>query len=220
MSGGLPVPLDSAPRRALLELVKRGGAVTLDQAVEALELSKTAVRGHLLRLEELGLIERIAVSADGPGRPPLAYRISDQGQSLFPTSDSAVLTALLGFLVESGAEALLETFFAGLWAVRREEYELELARGDGEALPDRLRALNAVLERSHFMPHISVGSGHGVTVRECHCPFPAAVRATRLPCRMEARFLADVVGAEAQSVRYAAPGEPTCVYQFGEPPAE
>ncbi len=220
MIDDLLVPLDSAPRRTLLEFVKRRGAVTLDEAVAALGLSKTAVRGHLLRLEELGLLERIAASTDRPGRPPLAYRVSAQGERLFPSSDSAALTALLVFLAESGAGALLETFFAGLWAARRAEYQAELARGDGDALPDRLRALSAVLERGHFMPRVSHDGGCGVTVRECHCPLPAAVRATRLPCEMEARFLAGVIGAEPQSVRYASPEAPGCVYRFGDMPAE
>lgn len=220
MIDGLPMPLNSAPRQALLELVKRSGTFTLDQAVAAMDLSKTAVRGHLLRLEELGLVERISVPTDGPGRPPLAYQVSAQGQQLFPTSDSAVLTALLEFMVQSGAEALLQTFFANLWMARLDEYRAELVGSKGDALPERIRALSAVLERAHFMPRISHTTGCGVTIRECHCPFPAAVRATRLPCQMEARFLTEVIGAEPHSIRYATPENPGCVYQFSNPPAE
>lgn len=223
------------PRREIIHLLKERGTLCVDAASEALGQSRTATRAHLLHLEERGMIERVKLETNKRGRPPLAFKLTSEGESLFPRDDSEVLTDLLLFIKQQGQSELLEAFFEKLWAERFDEFERELAARGGE--PDdlirRVAALEAVLIRSHFMPRLEVLDGGEVErfdhelsatppdalrLRECNCPFPAVVRATKIPCRMEVEFLSKVFGRKPSRARFIHQGHSACVYDFISPP--
>lgn len=237
--GSLPPPtgLQSDARRQILGDIKRRGTMTVDQIVDAMAMSKTAVRAHLQRLESLGLVLRTQTKQPGRGRPCLAYRVSDDGAALFPSSDAAVLTELLRFLQDQGHTQTLQTFFDGLWAHRRTEFASALAEHAGSDAPTmqhRLTVLREVLERHHFMPRVPdvapppIASERrpdgrrrtpGLTVQVCHCPFPATVRATRLPCRLETAFMAEALGRPA-TVTTMSESRPECTFTFAPDDSE
>lgn len=203
----------SKPRRALLDLIKRSGVTTIDEAVRAVSSSKNTVRSHLLKLEELGLVERVQVEGQHRGRPPLAYRVCERAQDAFPTDDGEVLTGLISHLCAHGHKDLVDGFFESMWQARQDEYARGLAGqlGDPERLSTRLRVLKEVLELHHFMPEVQ-WQGDRLSVKECNCPFPAAVRASRAPCRLEAQFLGHVVGRPPDHVRYSDATSSPCAF--------
>jgi predicted ArsR family transcriptional regulator len=210
----------------ILRALKRRGTMTVDELVEHFELSKTAIRAHLLRLEDDEMIERHQVPSNGPGRPPLAYRVTECGAEVFGSADSAVLTRLLDYLEREEAMHLVQGFFEELWSDRLAEYRHMLnAEENGSAsLQDRLEVLEELLSTHDFMPVVDTRTGEDgaarVTVRECNCPFPAAVRATRSPCRLEAKFLAEVLGAQIQRTSFASKRSETCLFEFEVAAAE
>jgi len=59
--------------------------ITIDQLSEETLLSPGAVRQHLLALEAQGLVSYIRVR-EGPGRPRHVFRLTTQGEDLFPQS--------------------------------------------------------------------------------------------------------------------------------------
>jgi len=225
----------SKQHQVILELIKRNGTLSIDDLVAELNLSKNATRSHLLNLEKLGLLERVESAKPQRGRPKLSYRISAKGQVLFPTSDREILTSLLQFLIDKGQTDLVEAFFREMWERRHLDYQQELLAQKGEStdLQTRLQALQAVLEKGHFMPEVqaetqSTESSEDttdpktfqVTIKECNCPFPAAVRATRVPCRLEGDFLAQVIGTSPDSIQYSSKEQGYCLYQFSIQPKE
>ena len=217
-------------RRHLLDEIKLAGVATVDELVLQLGLSKTAVRAHLLPMEAEGLLERVTSDSGRPGRPPLAFRITAKANGLYPTLESELLSELLGFLNADGKSDLIELFFERLWQKRYDEFAAELASQSAAEPVDKLAALQRVLERNHFMPKIEIirlprSRNRGeertcVRVSECHCPLAAAVNATTLPCRMEARFLASVIGVKPSSVRTAPDHLGHCVFTFQLEPAK
>ncbi len=81
----------------------------------------------------------------------------------------------------------------------------------------RLSQLQKLLEQNDFMPRIERRARAGeklVVVRECNCPLPAAVRATNIPCRLEAEFLAEAVGGTPVATHVAANRADTCRFEF------
>ncbi len=213
-------------RTRILSTLKRRGRATVDDLVQALDLSKTAVRAQLLRLEEQGLISRaVPPTPAKPGRPPLTFKVTGKGDSVFPSDDGALLTRLLRFLSDTGETRIMEDFFAELWREREAEYERRLGKNKGrrDSLASRLAAAKQVLAAGNFMPRIERATSAnrdgapGVCIRECHCPLPAAVRATRIPCKLEAKFLERVVGTAPERVRYTTPRDPVCSFEFPEP---
>src|SRR5690554_2038126 len=104
-------------KKQILDLMKRKGRVSIDETSAHTGLAKTTLREHFLQLERDGYINRDYIRS-GPGRPSLQYRISNKGNSLFPSSESELIKKLLSFLKEQGDEQTIEDFFSVFWEER------------------------------------------------------------------------------------------------------
>ena len=71
-------PMSESSDRAILDLIRREGPLTVAALAGRLGVTATAVRNRLTRLVEAGLVERQA-EAGGRGRPRHAYRASADG---------------------------------------------------------------------------------------------------------------------------------------------
>lgn len=214
MGTALPLlPKEAAPlgqkgqRGVVLVHLKRAQPLTAKELAARLRVSLNAARHHLKELEAEGLVvyER---EHRGVGAPAFAYRLSPAGEALFPRRYEETLTALLEQMVErdgrEAAVALLASYFAGL--TRRLQTELADATP-----PERLRALGRVLSEEGYMAEVTALAGSG-TLTEHNCAIPAV--AERFPeiCAAEARFLADVLGAEVDRREHMLNGCSACEY--------
>jgi DeoR family transcriptional regulator, suf operon transcriptional repressor len=214
MGATLPLfPKDGSPlgqkgqRGAVLVHLKRSQRLTAKELATRLGVSLNAVRHHLKELEVEGLVE-YEREHRGVGAPVFAYRLSAAGEALFPRRYEETLTALLEHMVrEHGREsavALLESYFAGL--ARRVHGELS-----GASPAERLHTLGRVLSDEGYMAEVSESAGHS-TLTEHNCAIPAV--AERFPeiCAAEARFLAEVLGAEVDRREHMLTGCSACEY--------
>jgi DeoR family suf operon transcriptional repressor len=191
----------------VLVQLKRDRRLTARELGQRLGMSLNAVRHHLKELEAEGLVayER---EHRGVGAPAFAYRLTPAGEALFPRRYEETLTALLDQMVErDGREAavsLLEAHFSEL--ARRLKLELV-----GYTPAQRLRALARVLSEEGYMAEVRGGSVEG-TLTEHNCAIPAV--AERFPeiCAAEARFLADVLGAQVDRREHMLSGCSACEY--------
>lgn len=204
--------VSSDTRRELLQLVKRQGSLSLDEAMEALGMARTTVREHLLRLERKGLVER-STERNGRGRPSLRYEMTPKAKILFPSRDGELMGQLLAFLREEGADELVTAFFESYWQERTARVKQKLAELSEDDIEGRLERLATLLEEEGFMPRVEHGE-EGITIRECNCPFPEAVKHTRIPCRLEAAFYEALFGAEVKRSNYIPDGHPACTYEL------
>lgn len=191
----------------LLDLLKQSGGLSVDALVERSPLSKTTVRQHLISLEEQGLLVR-AYRKVGRGRPQLVYELSSEGQRLYPSQEGRLFRELLAYLQAEGQGHWIQSFFERFWEERRRRFDVRLA-SQGE---ERLSVLLAMLQDEGFMPEVVQSEDGVLTLRECNCPLSQAVEVTRLPCRLEARFIQQVLQREISSVRLMPQGEPICTY--------
>jgi DeoR family suf operon transcriptional repressor len=207
-SKSAPPPFgQKGPRGDVLVQLKRARRLTARELGQRLGISLNAVRHHLKELEAEGLVayER---EHRGVGAPAFAYRLTPAGEALFPRRYEETLTALLDQMVErDGREAavsLLEAHFSEL--TRRLKLELV-----GCTPAERLRALARVLSEEGYMAEVRGGSVEG-TLTEHNCAIPAV--AERFPeiCAAEARFLADVLGAQVDRREHMLSGCSACEY--------
>jgi predicted ArsR family transcriptional regulator len=203
----------SETKRDLLLLVKRRGSISLDDAEAATGLTRTTLREHFGHLEREGLIQRYT-RKQGRGRPSLRYELAERGQSVFPSRDGVLLRELLGFLTAEGHPELIERFFVAFWEARLEDARHRFQAMDEQDRAGRMRILEEMLREQGFMPEVRADE-EGVVIRECNCPFPEAVKKTRLPCRLEAEFFERLFEAPAIRVAYIPEGSPACTYEFG-----
>lgn len=202
----------SDTRRKLLLLIKRAGSISLDDAVSATGLARTTLREHLSQLEGDGLVSRTS-HRQGRGRPSLRFHLTSEGETLFPARDGVLLRRLLGYLEEQGMEDLVRGFFERFWEERRREFEFRLGSSGTDDPEKRIRVLEELLRDQGFMPQVEV-DGENLTIRECNCPFPAAVRHTRLPCRLEAEFFEQIFEKRMERVAYIPDGNASCTYRM------
>lgn len=208
-------PFPAGTKGDLLLLMKRQGTISMDDAEAATGFTRPTLRQHLGMLERDRLVER-STEKQGRGRPSLRYALTPEAEALFPSRDDVLLGRLLAFLQQRGEDALIQAFFEGYWEERLREVEHRLGRvpaGDEEG---RLAVLTELLREQGFMPEVRRDEG-GLIIRECNCPFPEAVKRTRLPCQLEARFFEQVFDDRIARVTYIPDGFPACTYEFPAP---
>ncbi len=212
-------PSQNDSRTSILEEIRRRGDVTIDEVVESVGLSKTAARAHILRMERDNIVARVDAEIEGRGRPAATFALTEHGATLFPSSDSALLTRLLRYLKQHDGEAFVTGFFEELWADRMADL-LEII-DETSTLEERLNAVEASLSAHHFMPTIerqSCADGSElVSVRECNCPFRTAADASRAPCRLEVDFLSRALGGAPNKISIATDRKGTCSFEFVVP---
>ncbi len=141
----------SGSKKELLDLIKRTGTLSMDEAVDQIELAKTTLREHLLQLERDGYVERDYVRS-GPGRPSLHYQLTPKGNSLFPSSESALIREMISYLKSRGKEETIEDFFETFWEDRLTNARKKIADAPADKPEVRVQILMEMLEKEGFMP--------------------------------------------------------------------
>lgn len=206
-------PGQKGPRGAILRELKAEPGQSARELGERLGLSLNAVRHHLKELEVAGLIE-YEREQRGVGAPAFAYRLSSQGQALFPTRLEGLLSQLLDHVVaregRDTAAHVLEGYFQELGA-RFEE------RVAGATLPERRAQITKLLADEGFMPEWRVAADGTRSILLHNCPLRCV--ADRLPevCAAETRFLSRVFGVPMERHDHQLGGAGACEYRL---PAE
>jgi predicted ArsR family transcriptional regulator len=202
-----------ASQRHLLDLLKRRGPSTLAELERVSGLARESVRDHLRSLAALGLVERSEVRRAGPGRPPLEYRLSARGESLFPRREGELLAELAAFLLAEGGEEQLARFFAARTEARRGPLQARVA---GLAGIERVREVARILDEQGFLAEVEeLPGGNGACrLRLCHCPLADLVRVSRLPCRAELALVGELLGEAPRREEFMPEGAICCTYQL------
>jgi predicted ArsR family transcriptional regulator len=208
-------PVDLIPsetKRRLLKLMKRRGEITLDDATEEIDRARPTLRDHL---DQMGRDELVArrPQKQGRGRPSMCYRLTPQGERLFPQREGAVFADFLTYLEEQEQEQLIEDFFDAFWDDRLEEVEQRLPTSLETAdTREIVGVLEDVLREKGFMPEVQVDDEQ-ITVEACNCPFASVVNATELPCSSEACFY-ETLFERVERTRHMPDGDTACIYEL------
>jgi predicted ArsR family transcriptional regulator len=202
----------SDSQKKLIRLVQRFEPISVFDAAERSGLAETTVRQHFDALENKNLVSPKKI-VEGRGRPKLRYSLSQRGRQLFPTQDGKILSNLLRFLGEEGCHTELDTFIRRYWDKREQQLRERLEQVDG-SLRERMNVLESFLEDEGFLPEVRIEEDGTVEIKECNCPMPQVVSVTKLPCRLEARFLEKIVERGLDRVTYMPEGYATCTYTF------
>jgi len=204
--------LRSETKRRLLDLMKRHGEITLDDAMEAIDRARPTLRDHLDQMGRDGLVDR-RTKKQGRGRPSMCYRMTPFAERLFPRREGAVFAEFLSYLQEQGHDDLIEAFFDSFWEARLDEVKRRLPGSLEEAAVQQIVAtLKDVLRDDGFMPDVHVEEDC-VIVEECNCPFAEIVDATDLPCASEACFYEALFG-RVERTRHIPEGDAACAYEL------
>lgn len=207
----LSAPGLSGTRRELVNSLKRRGAATIPLLSEEARLNVETVRHHLQALTAEGLVERRGTRRSGPGRPEVVYALTAAAEALFPRREGEVLRGLVMHLVSTGNEAMLEEFFDGYIAERRDAALARVAGLEGAA---RVEEAARILTELGFMALAHEGAEQP-ELRLCHCPLRKVVDVTRVPCRAELGFVRELLGERLTRMSYIPAGDASCTYRRG-----
>jgi len=216
MSTSLPVfgAHRGARGDVLLEL-KRAQPLTAKELAEKLGISANAVRHHLKELEAEALVT-YGREQRGVGAPTFAYRLSPEGEALFPKRYEETLTAILERLAarqgRGAAVEMLEDHFADL--ERRVRLEV-----DGITPERRLETLARVMTDAGYMADVNGGDG-SFRFAEHNCAIRAVAERFPEVCAAEQKFLQTALAAASvERVTHIVDGCNACEYAITfEPP--
>jgi DeoR family suf operon transcriptional repressor len=192
--------------QVLLE-VKKSQPITAKALATHFGVSTNAVRRHLKELELEGLV-RFGREPQGVGAPAYAYRLTEQGEALFPNQYLDALTGLLQLVAaKTGRGAVLEMFQAR-YAQLAERLKAELAASPVER---RLDAVSRVMSEAGYMAEWRESAGAFV-LAEHNCAMRAVVEQFPEICAAEETFLREVLGAAVRRQAHIVHGCNSCEY--------
>lgn len=190
----------------LLEL-KRAQPLTVKDLAEKLAVSSNAIRHHLKELEGDALVE-YGREQRGVGAPTFAYRLTEQGEGLFPKRYEETLTELLERMSARQGRDAAVGLFVEHYEVLSRRLNAELA---GVPAERRLDAVARVMSDAGYMAEWDELEGR-FRLAERNCAIRAV--AERFPeiCAAEERFLQDVLMASVERRQHIVSGCNACEY--------
>jgi predicted ArsR family transcriptional regulator len=203
-----------ASKRQIVERLKRADATAGDLAV-ALDMTEAGVRQHLDALADNGLVTAHKGSAEGRGRPPTVWSLTDLAQDLFPDRHDDLtldlITAVRNALGDDGLQRVIDA--------RADQQRAAYVN----AIPKRgsLRARAEALARvrtdeGYIAEVVDDPDGKGVLLVEHHCPICTAASACAGLCASELELFRDVMGPKVKIERtqHIIAGDRRCTYRM------
>ena len=192
-------------RGRMVTLLRRRG-LTVDELAAEVGLTNNGVRAHLATLERDGLVTQQGSvrSSRGGGKPAYVYRLTPEGEALFPKAYEPVLGRLLDVLAEGpeGSETLLRE------VGRRIAEERKVPDGGVRVrIEEAVAALNDLGGLAELEEHDG-----GFLIRGYSCPLVAVTPDHPEVCRM-AETLISVLAAAPVREHCDREIEPRCCFE-------
>lgn len=196
----------SPTRQEIVRLLKRQGAMTVQELSEQLGLTSMGIRRHLLVLQKEHTVQ-VSLIRNRRRKPVSAYRLTQEAERLFPTAyDSLALELMQGVSELFGEDYLCKLL--------RQQSEKQLSRyqpiDEAGELEQRIEALVRIRRQEGYLPRAERMENGDFVLEEAHCPVLRAAVAYDGLCRCEVQLLADVLGAQVDRLACMAEGDERC----------
>ncbi|HEV7902572.1 MAG TPA: ArsR family transcriptional regulator [Pyrinomonadaceae bacterium] len=193
--------------RGRVVILLRGGASTVEELAQRLELTDNAVRAHLITLERDGLVQQSGVRR-GARKPHFTYALTPEAEKLFPKAYDALLNQLIavlkGRLDEQELEGVLREVGRGIVAGAPEGQEDDLGSRVQTALKV-LAAIGGAAEVEQLEDKFIIYSSG--------CPLAAAVSVHPEVCRLAETLVSEIVKAPVREC-CDREGTPRCRFEI------
>lgn len=196
-----------ATRQQILDYLRQHGRATVKDLDAHLSLTSTGVRQHLTVLEREGLVE--AHEERGHvGRPALVYRLTEQGDALYPKAYDQLAIILLEE-VRAGGGAQLQSLVRRAATRFAEPYR---DRVEGKPLAERVREATDIIRERGFLADCRQ-DGDDFLIEQYTCPFPRVARQNSCVCALDVEFVRQLVGADARLSTSLLRGDHACTFR-------
>ena len=203
------------PRAQVLVEIKRSQPVTAKELSATFGVSTNAVRRHLKELELDGSVIYVREQR-GMGAPVFVYRLTPQGEALFPNRYESALKDLLRHIEERAGRGEINQLFADQFRTRAEALKTELADQPVEA---RLQRLVRILTEEGYMAEWDSRDG-AIRLAEHNCAIRAVAERYPEVCAAERRFLTEVLASQVERRTHITEGSNACEYAITPGPPD
>lgn len=196
-----------SPARQIVELLARREHMTVAELVEALGVTRTAVRAQVNRLLAEGWI-RATKRRGGPGRPADVLALTEQGRRVFGQRAEDLCKLIIDELLATEGPERTARIMRGVSRRLAEQFRSHLGQGAAGDRLDRFAALMS--EKGVVVEADMVDGGQRLTVYTC--PFPELVREHPAICEMEREAISELVDGEVELDRCIADGHARCEF--------
>lgn len=196
-----------ATRQDILDLLRRRSQATVREIGDELGLTATGIRQHLTVLERDGLVA--SREARGHvGRPALVYRLTQQGDGLYPKKYDELANAL----IEEARTILGPQALAQLMkSVANRFAAPHAARLTGQPLAERVEAAERVLEaRGNVVTRTDDGGEYSLCKHTCE--YWNIATKNSIICALDVEFVRGLVGADARLTTSLLRGDDCCTF--------
>ncbi len=191
-------------RQTILDHLRVHREATVRELSRALALTTTGVRQHMALLEREGLITFRDVKGR-VGRPAQLYRLTEEGEALYPKSYDRLALAVL----DAAREVCEGDLYPRLLTATAARLALPLTPASAGSMADRAAA---VVE--HRRAEGNVAEAVGATIVQHTCPYPAAASLSLVVCAMDVEAIAQATGCEVELTECLRDGAGRCVFNL------
>ncbi len=199
----------SETRMRILQLLKMRARMTVNQLTEALPISAMGVRQHLAILEEEGLVEHYR-EKQARGRPHYLYGLTEEANSLFPTTYANFAVGLLQEAAKLNGPGFINKVFRGRMKSQLEVYEQRL---QGGTLQERVKELASIRDEEGYMARFDEDDTDYVLI-EHNCPIVAIAEEYPHVCEIELALFRQSLGTKVYRVEHLMQGDYKCCYRI------
>jgi len=205
---------DSSGEEGVLYHLKTRGPQTAAQIARRLSVTPMAVRQHLYRLKDVGLVgfsdERRRV-----GRPARVWKLTSQAAARFPDTHGDLTVEIIGAVRAAFGEAGMDKLLAERTRRQKNEYRARL-RPAGTSIAKRAQALSEIRREQGYMAECTRMPDGSMLLVENHCPICAAAATCQGLCREELSLFRAVLGDKARVERtdHILAGARRCAYRI------
>ena len=198
-----------ATRQQIVDYLRRQGRATVKDLDAHLSLTSTGVRQHLTVLEREGLVE--AQEERGRvGRPALVYRLTEQGDALYPKSYDELANVLLEEVRELAGGQALQTLLRRVATRFAEPYRERL---EDRPVSERVQEASRIIGERGCLSDC-VQDGDDWLIRQYTCPFPKVAGENSCVCSLDVEFIRQLVGADARLTTSLLRNDRACTFRI------
>lgn len=198
-----------ATRKQILDYLQHHGRATIKELAEALGLTSTGIRQHVTILEREGLLESQEERGQ-VGRPALVYRLSRQGDALYPKAYDQLANVLLEEVRDVAGTQLLQTLLRRVATRFAEPYR---ERVEYLPLAERVDQAAQIIRDRGCAAEV-VKDGEGWLIRQYTCPMPNVAQRNSCVCALDVEFVRQLVGTDARLTTSLLRDDPACTFRI------
>jgi predicted ArsR family transcriptional regulator len=205
---------DARAEDGVIYQLKTRGPQTAAQVGRRLGVTAMAVRQHLYRLKETGLVE-FNDERRKVGRPARVWRLTGAAGDRFPDTHADLTVEIIASVRAAFGEAGMDKLLRERTRRQLEDYRARL-RPSGASIAKRAQALAEIRREQGYMAECTKVPDGSILLAENHCPICAAASTCQGLCREELSLFRTLLGDKARVERtdHILAGARRCAYRI------